>query len=58
MGDAAGGASRGAERTASPPRVLGESQIAWGPAGALAGAGTVGLLAAAGPAAPALASRK
>jgi hypothetical protein len=54
VGDVASGAPRGAERTASPPRAVCESQIARGPAKALAGASTVGLLAAAGPAAPGL----
>ena len=33
MGDAASGAPHGAERTASPPRAISESQIAWGTAG-------------------------
>lgn len=49
VGDAASGAPRGAERTASPARAVCESQIAWGMAGPLAHARTVGLLAVAGP---------
>jgi len=58
VGAAASGAPHGAERTASPARALSESQIARGTVGALAGASTVGLLAAAGPAAPGRAARK
>jgi hypothetical protein len=58
VGDVASGAPRGAERTASPPCAVCESQIARGPAKALAGASTVGLLAAAGPAAPGLDPRE
>jgi len=58
VGDAASGAPHGAERTASPTRAASESQIAWGTAGAFAGASTVGLLAASGPADPGLTSRE
>ena len=57
MGDAASGAPHGAERTAEPTRAASESQIAWGTAGAFAGASTVGLLATS-PAGPWLGSRE